>query len=142
MRVINFNFETSIEISIPGHQRFLDLHNCYDFQTIAYFPERQHISMSWTRSTGDWVQPDLPQDLVIQFRGVSQFAASPRNSELPFIEDSCLSAVTFTPPEFALNFTAFFEGYRSDSEHITFAFMSGFVLKIWAREAELFIDPK
>src|SRR5665213_1183749 len=98
--------------------------------------------MSWTRSTGDWVQPDLPQDLVVQFRGVSRFAASPQNPDLPFTEDSCLSAVIFTPPEFASNFTALCEGYRSDSEHITFAFMSGFVLKIWAQEAELFIDPK
>jgi hypothetical protein len=142
MRLVNFNFDTSIEIGVPGRQRFLDLHNCFDFQTISYFPEGQHISMLWTRSTGDWVQAELPKDLVIQFRGVSQFAASPRNPEIPFTEDSCLSAVTFTPPEFASNFTAFCEGYRSDSEHITFAFMSGFAVKIWAKEAELFTDPK
>jgi len=142
MRLINFNFDTSIEIGVPGRQRFLDLHNCFDFQTIAYFPEGQHISMLWTRSTGDWVQADLPKDLVIQFRGVSQFAASPRNPEIPFTEDSCLSAVTFAPPEFASNFTVICEGYRSDSEHITFGFMSGFAMKIWAKEAELFIDPK
>jgi len=78
--------------------------------------------------------------LVLEFRGVSGFAASPRDPAIPHTEDSCLSAVTFTPPEFASNFTALCEGYRSDSEHITFAFMSGFALKIWAQEAELIFD--
>jgi hypothetical protein len=78
----------------------------------------------------------------LEFRGVSGFAASPRDPAIPLTEDSCLSAVTFTPPEFASDFAAIFDGYRGDSEHITFAFMSGFALKIWAQEAELVIDQK
>jgi hypothetical protein len=49
-----------------------------------------------------------------------------------------LAAVTFTPPEYASEFESEFEGYRSDSEHVTFSFQSGFGLKIWAEEAELF----
>ena len=53
---------------------------------------------------------------------------------MPYTEDLCLHAVTFTPPEHTSNFECEFRDYRSDSEHITFVFQSGFGLKIWAGE--------
>src|SRR5581483_9040881 len=126
MRLINFTFDTSIEIGIAGRHRYLDLHNCFDWQSITYFCEERRIKMSWIRSTGDWVQADLPLSLVLEFRGVSRFAASPRDTELPYTEDSCLASATFSPPEYAADFESKFQGYRSDSEHITFSFQSGF----------------
>ena len=140
MRLTNFTFDSSIEIGFGGRHRYLDLHNCFDWQSITYFSEERRVQMSWKRSTSDWVQPDLPLGLVLEFRGVSRFAACPRDPELPFTEDSCLAAVTFTPPEHASNFESEFAGYRSDSEHMTFSFQSGFGLKIWAEEVELIHD--
>jgi hypothetical protein len=59
---------------------------------------------------------------------------------MPYDEDTCLEAVTFTPPEHASDFKSEFKVFRSDSEHITFIFRSGFGLKIWAEEAELIYD--
>jgi hypothetical protein len=140
MRLINFTFDSSVEIGFGGRHRYLDLHNNFDWQSVSYLSEERRIRMSWIRSTGDWVQPDLPQGFVLEFRGVSKLAACPRDSELPYTEDSCLHGVTFTPPEYASVFEGEFEGYRSDSEHITFSFQSGFGLKIWAEEVELFYD--
>src|SRR5687767_4931676 len=140
MHLINFTFDSSIEIGFDGRQRYLDLHNCFDWQSIAYFSEERRIQMLWKRSTGDWVQPNLPLSLTLEFRGVSRFVACPRDAELPFTEDSCLRAVTFTPPEHDSNFQSEFEGYRSDAEHITFSFQSGFGLKIWAEHVELVLE--
>ena len=139
MHLVNFTFDSSIEIGFAGRHRYLDLHNCFDWQSINYLSEKRRIKMFWVRSTGDWVEPDLPPNLALEFRGVSRFAARPRDSEFPYTEDSCLASVTFTPPEYASDFKSEFEGYRSDSEHVTFSFQSGFGLKIWAEEAELFL---
>lgn len=139
MRLVNFTFDSSIEIGFAGRHRYLDLHNCFDWQSITYLSEERRIKMPWIRSTGDWVQADLPPSLVLEFRGVSRFAACPRDTELPYTEDSCLASVTFSPPEYAADFESEFGGYRSDSEHITFSFQSGFGVKIWAEEAELFL---
>ena len=140
MRLINFTFDSSIEIGIGGRSRYLDLHNCFNWQSITYLSEERRIKMAWTRSSGDWVQPNLPPALVLEFRGVFKFAAQPRDPEMPFTEDSCLASVTFTPPEHASNCVGIFGGNRSDSEHITFLFQSGFGLKVWAEEVELTYD--
>ncbi len=140
MRLINFTFDSSTEIGFGGHHRCLDLHNCFEWQSLTCRHKEQRIKMSWMRATGDWSQPDLPLGLVLEFRGVSRFAACPRDSELPYTEDSCLHVVTFTPPEHASDFEMEFGGYRSDSEHITFRFQSGFGVKIWAEEVELIHD--
>jgi hypothetical protein len=46
MHLINFRFVTSIEIGVPDHRRILDLHNCFDWQGIAYLSEERLIKMS------------------------------------------------------------------------------------------------
>jgi hypothetical protein len=151
MRLVNFTFDSSVEIGISGHPRFLDLHNIYRWYGVNYLPEKRQISMTWDLPPCDHFQPemppalalalnDLPTVVTLEFRGVSRFAASPHDPEMPYDEDTCLEAVTFTPPEHATDFRSEFEVFRSDAEHITFMFRSGFGLKIWAEEAELVYD--
>jgi hypothetical protein len=142
MHLLNFTLDGSVEIGVAGQPRPFGLHNCFDWQSVAYVSDERRIRLLWKRSTGDWVKPDLPLSLALEFPGVSNFAACPRKPGLPFTEDSCLAHVTFTPSELASNFKGLFLGYRDDPEHLTFLFMSGFGLKIWSEEAELFIDPK
>jgi hypothetical protein len=137
MNLKNFTLPTSIEVLHEG--TFFDLHNCFDWQTLAYLSEEKRIEMKWRRSEGDWVSSTLPPELTLQFRGVSRFAASPRNPAEAFTEDSCLEFLTFTPPEFDSNFEGEWNGYRADSEHLTLRFMSGFAVKMWAEEVELFL---
>ena len=148
MRLINFTFDSSTEIGIAGHPRFLDLHGIYGWQSITYLPEQRRIKMTWTGPSKDQIWPgllpdvavalnSLPPVVTLEFRGVSRFAASPHDLEMPYDEDTCLHAVTFTPPEHAADFKSEFEVFRSDCEHITFMFRSGFALKILAEEVEL-----
>jgi hypothetical protein len=153
MRLVNFTFDSSIEIGIAGHPRFLDLHNIYGWQSVTYLPEERRIKMTWTGPPKDQSLPNLspqvalalknlPSVVTLEFRGVSRFAASPHDPEMPYDEDTCLEAVTFTPPEHASDFKSEFEVFRGESEHITFKFRSGFGLKIWAEQAELIYDPR
>ena len=153
MRLVNFTFSSPIEmeIGIAGRPRFIDLHNIYGWQSVTYLPEQRRIRMTWTLPGENQIQPDLPpavavavKDLplvvTLEFRGVSRFAASPHDPEMPYNEDTCLEAVTFTPAEHTSDFKSEIEVFRKDSGHITFMFRSGFGLKIWAEEAELTYD--
>ena len=142
MKLINFTFDSSIEIGCDGNHRYLDLHNCYDWQGFSYLSEERRIKMSWIRSSGPWVQEDLPPSLVLEFRDVSKLATRPRDVEYPYTEDSCLESVTFTPPEYASEFGNEFPDYRDEAEHLTFCFRSDFAIKIWAAEAELSYERK
>src|ERR1017187_7806800 len=148
MRLVNFTFDSSVEIGIAGRPRFLDLHNIYGWQSVTYLPEQRRIKMTWTGPSKDQIWPDLSPDLALalnslppvvtlEFRGVSRFAASPHDPEMPYDEDTCLQAVTFTPPEHAADVKNECQVFRTDCEHITFMFRSGFALKIWAEEVEL-----
>ena len=136
MCLTNFTFYSSIEIGISGRPRFLDLHNIYGWQSITYLPKQRQIRMSWTLPAGGHIQADLPPVVTLEFRGVSRFAASPHDIQMPYDEDTCLEAVTFTPQEHASEKSGF-KVFRSDSGHVSFVFRSGFGLQIWAEEAEL-----
>jgi hypothetical protein len=153
MRLVNFTFSSPIEMEtgIAGRPRFIDLHNIYCWQSVTYLPEQRRIRMTWTLPMENQIQPDLPpavavalKDLphvvTLEFRGVSRFAASPHDPEMPYDEDTCLEAVTFTPAEHTSGLKGELEVFRRDSGHITFMFRSGFGLKIWAEEAELIYD--
>ena len=139
MRLTNFTFYSSIEIGISGRPRFLDLHNIYVWQSMTYLPEQRQIRMSWTLPTGGEIQTDLPSAVTLEFRGVSRFATSPHDLEMPYDEDTCLEAVTFTPQESASEMSER-KVFRNDSGHVSFVFRSGFGLQIWAEEAELIYD--
>jgi hypothetical protein len=95
--------------------------------------------MSWTLPAGGQIQADLPSVVTLDFRGVSRFAASPHDIEMPYDEDTCLEAVTFTPQEHASEKSKL-NVFRIGSGHVSFLFRSGFGLQIWAEEAELIYD--
>ncbi len=139
LRLINFTFDSSIELGFGGRERWLDLHNCFDWRSLDYVSEKRCIKLTWLRASGEWIESSLPEIIVLEFRGVARFAACPRDPELPYTEDSCLAFVTFTPPEFSSDFECEFGGFRNEAEHLTLRFQSSFGLKIWAEEAELIL---
>lgn len=137
MRLTNFSIDSSIELGFGDQERFLDLHNIYDFRSIQYLQEERRIDLAWSRGTGDRVNRSLPGQLVLTFSAVTKFALNPRDPDMPYSEDSCLAFLTFSPPDFSLDFQAQFPGYRGNCEHLTFGFQSGLAFKIWAEEAQL-----
>lgn len=138
LRLKSFSFDSSIELGFSDRYRWLDLHNCFDWQGFEYASEERRIKLIWKRA-GEGIEPNLPAVVVLEFQRVTRFAACPRDPGLPYTEDSCLAFVSFTPPEFSEDFKSEFGGYRSDAGHLTFSFQSGFGLKIWAEEARLIL---
>ncbi|HEV2207955.1 MAG TPA: hypothetical protein VG167_04225, partial [Verrucomicrobiae bacterium] len=146
MRLTNFTFDSSVEIGTDGRHRYLDMHNIYAWQGVFYFSDQRRVRMSWllppVSSFGPhakYVQ-DLPGGFVLEFRGVSRFAATPHDPELPYTEDTCLDGATFTPEGEHSDSGTGRKVFRVDVGYITFTFRSGFCITIWAEEAELILD--
>ena len=103
-----------------------DLHNCFDFIGFAYDPAAQIARLRW--EPNQYVSAEQRRSLIVELRGVTHFAATPRHAELPFSEDTCLSAVGGVAPSGPT-----LDGVYSDVPqgwHHIFTFMSGFVLRI------------
>mgnify|MGYP000588380329 CR=1 FL=1 len=75
---------------VSGEGTF-DLHNNYDMTEITYSVAERRATLTWVRSTGDWVPETEPLQLQLEFHGVSCFRFMPRDPQLPFTEDHCLS---------------------------------------------------
>ena len=138
MRPVNFQIEGTIYLQQDG--RDFDLHNDFDFVGFFYSVAERAAELRWVRSRGDWVHSGMPAGLVLSCRGVTHLSATPRDPEMPFTEDDCLSEICFALPDraaedaFAVSPAA---SAFDPSWHWLFSFMSGFTLRIAGETAHL-----
>jgi hypothetical protein len=85
----DFEISQGIYLVQPPHE--LDLHNCFDFLGFDHSVEQRTLLLRWRRSGGDWVAFGTPSAVTIEFREISEFRFFPRDAELPFTEDDCIS---------------------------------------------------
>ena len=116
----------------------LDLHNNYDFTEITYSVAERRATLTWVRSSGDWVPATDPLELQLEFHGVSCFRFMPRDPEMPFTEDDCLDSIGFTWDEML----AEMDGYtasesKDDCTHLIAMFASSFSIKVGAEAVTL-----
>jgi hypothetical protein len=55
--------------------------------------------LKWKRSKGDWVKSDLPNTISLRFDDVSRFELRPRDPEVPYTGDDCLSSFGYLTDE-------------------------------------------
>ena len=92
---MNRDFEIVDGIYLVQSSHELDLHNNFDFKNLSYSIEERKLVLNWKRSEGDWVSPDTPKALSIEFVGVSEFRFLPRDLEMPFTEDDCVNSIGY-----------------------------------------------
>jgi hypothetical protein len=85
----DFEIKDGIYLTQSPHE--LDLHNNFDFCGLDYSVQYRTLSLHWRRSTGDWVRGNTPASVSVEFREVSEFRFLPRDADLPFTEDDCVS---------------------------------------------------
>ena len=93
----DFEIKDGIYLSQPPHE--LDLHNNFDFCGLDYSIENRTLSLHWRRSTGDWIAVGTPVSVSVEFREVSELRFLPRDAELPFTEDDCVSTFGYWTDE-------------------------------------------
>ncbi|MEQ1761891.1 MAG: hypothetical protein ABL984_01965 [Pyrinomonadaceae bacterium] len=93
------DFEITDGIYLVQGTYELDLHNCFDFNSLSYSVESRTLSLNWKRSDGDWVAVGTPNSVVVEFGDVSEFRFLPRDAELPFTEDDCVDTFGYWSDE-------------------------------------------
>lgn len=82
-------------IYLVSGENTLDLHNNYDFSGITYSISERRVTLTWFRSSRDGVQETEPLRVQLEFHGVSCCRFMPRDPEMPFTEDNCLSSAGY-----------------------------------------------
>jgi hypothetical protein len=134
MRCENFEVKDNIYLRHGGFD--LDLHNNYDFVGFTYSVTDRLVEMRWSRGTGEWVDLRAPAKLRLQLRGVSHMSAAPRDLQMPFTEDDCLSDIAFVESA-QTNDELFTTEKRDPSWHWVFLFQSAFAIRIGGESAYL-----
>jgi len=121
------------EIYLRTDSASLDLHNCFDFLGFTYDCIARTVRLRLVAD--EYATATPPRSLVVEMRGVTHLSATPRDPDIPFSEDTCLSAVGGTAssdPTVAGIYSEVPLGW-----HHVFTFMSGFVLRIGAESVWL-----
>ena len=85
----NIKLKDEIYLAFDGLE--LDLHNIYSFASLEYSIENRAAKLIWLRGSGEYIKKILPKKVEIKFELVSFFEFRPRDPEMPFSEDDCLS---------------------------------------------------
>jgi hypothetical protein len=86
-------------IYLVQHSHELDLHNNFDFTGLEYSVANRTLVLNWMRSDGDRVASETPSSVTVTFRKVSECRVLPRDGEMPFTEDDCLSSFGYWTDE-------------------------------------------
>jgi hypothetical protein len=116
------------EIYLHTDSESLDLHNRFDFVGFTYDSTACTVRLRWRAS--EQASDGRRRSLLVEMRGVTHLSATPRDPEMPFSEDTCLSAVGGIAPSDPTT-----DGVYSDVPpgwHHVFTFMSRFVLRVGA----------
>ena len=93
------DFGIRMGISLVQTPHELDLHNDYDFDELCYSVVERSLSLLWRRSKREGIPASLPASATIRFCGVTEFRFRPRDPDLPFTEDDCLSSFGYWTDE-------------------------------------------
>lgn len=117
----------------------LDLHNNYDFTGVAYSVEARRVTLQWRKVEGDSIGDSLPAEVELVFEGVSHFQVMPRDPEMPFTEDDCLSCAGWWVDEEWCDGVMICEGGECSGWLRAFGFQSGAIVVIGADEGKAVI---
>ena len=136
------DFEITNAIYLVQAPYELDLHNNFDFQELHYSVEQRTLLLRWRRSQGEWVTSDVPASVCVEFREVSEFRFQPRDAELPFTEDDCMSTFGYwTDENWADGIIVAEPNQTPDPKWLTaISFMSGAVIAVQAASAHARIE--
>ncbi len=131
--------ERNTSMDIESNEHYYDLHNNADFQSVIYNVEEKTTILIW-RYPGEWFLSDespfkkdktflasndiedLVRMIAFRFKNVTRYEVIPRDPEMPYTEDNCLSQIlTFDDDDFNENV-------------LVFEFQSGLRIKIEAEE--------
>jgi len=129
MKLTNFHIDYD-SIALNYNDKYLDLHNNFDFRSFNYDVTSRQLELIWTRSHEDWSN-EIICAFKLVFRDIKFLKIRERDSSLPATEDSCLSLIGFLSNDLRDDFDSFAEVKNAtDSDDLNIAFQSNQAFKI------------
>ena len=134
---MNQNYEIVDGIYLVQGSHELDMHNNFDFKNLEYSVEERKLVLNWLRSEGDWVSSNTPKSVTLEFSEVSEFRFMPRDPEIPYTEDDCISSFGYWVDEDWAEGVIMVDSNQKAEAHWLTAidFMSGAILAVQAGSA-------
>lgn len=137
MKLTRFSF-TKDNIGIEKNGKQLDLQNCFSFISLFYDIVNRELSLRWMKGVGDHVPTDLPDELLLEFTGISLFEARERNASRPFEEDEYLNIIGFVANQPLNDIDGSYSHEATETFNVLcLEFRSGFAIKFGAKNATL-----
>lgn len=137
MRFVNFELENpSFSVELFGLGYVWDLHNSGEFLGLQVFPDDNSALLRWM-VTGN--PSEKYSECILKFSGLSTVRISPRDLEVPYSEDRCVSGISKIVPEAAEKpeYRTRAHWDRGDKFNLRFEFQSGRMIDIDAETVEL-----
>jgi hypothetical protein len=137
------NFEISGFIELQSDNLFWDIHNSADFEGLELLPAYNAVVMKWTvpKRANPWGRPgNNSSGMKLYFDDLLFLKVSPRDPDMPFTEDGCVSHILKVDPNiqhddpFMRTRTNWAPG---DFFRLALLFQSGRVIEIESGTAEL-----
>jgi hypothetical protein len=135
MKLTNFKISHDL-IAIETDEKYLDLHNCYDFKSHNFNQKNRCLKLQWVVNKGEWVPANYPQNLFLIFEGVTYFECredenpTPEEQdtldELGFFQNETLGKVEYNGEE----------SPQKGSELLLLRFLGGVEIAVIAKQAE------
>lgn len=139
MRADNFAWKNSIYLQAEDLD--LDIHNDYDFRRFSYEVEGRSVSLEWFRGSGKWVDKKLPKKIQLLMTGIDDLRVTPRDQEMPFTEDTCLSSFGYDCDEEWADGQFWVDNAPEPEWRWSFHFQSGMEIQVGGRNATVIITP-
>jgi hypothetical protein len=136
MKLTNFHIDND-SIALNYNNKYIDLHNNFNFQSFNYNTTTRQLELLWTPSLEEWANKSISAFKLI-FREVTFLKVRERDNLLPFTEDSCLSLIGFLPNDLREDFDSFVDIKDvADSDDLNIVFQSEQAFKINCNYVEL-----
>ncbi|MCO7188531.1 MULTISPECIES: hypothetical protein [unclassified Pseudoalteromonas] len=134
---MNRDFDIDAGILFVQEENELDLHNDFNFIGLNYSIEHRTVTLEWRRLEEEWVSEAVPKSLRIVLAEVEEFRFIPRDSEMPFSEDDCISSIGYWVDEEWAQGVVVLDGSNPPEPEWPLAveFMSGAVVVVQASRA-------
>ena len=136
------NFQLLDGIYLVQSDFILDLHNDYDFCHMHYSVEQRRVSLQWLRSSRASVSNNNVKSVSLLFEEVREFQCLPRDNEIPFTEDNCVSTIGYwLNQDWAEGVITLTEGQSPEPEwSMAVELMSGAIIIVSAAHAAAVLD--
>jgi hypothetical protein len=137
---VNFKIDDNFGLSYDG--RHIDLHNNFDFVGYDYKIADRTLTLTWTKSIGEWVSQDEFLKLSLFHSNVFFLRIGYDNKEYEYPDDDkCLGSVSFFPSsDREINNGYVYQSLPKEGDDIIYSFQTEHFIRVGCDKIKLVVE--